>query len=147
LRSAQNIIQISIVFWKNAFCRSSSSVMCLEIYPAHFASTAGARSAFEPVAAGNTDIVDSSTPAAQHAAKSTSATHSHAGHRALAHVVRNSYENRNCGDNAIPAEPPSKSKAYGKRYHYPSHLLTYPVQTMFIGIVLLLSFPASAKCN
>src|SRR5215217_8510830 len=59
----------------------------LKVCPAHFASTAGARSALESVAAGYTDIVDSST-CTQHAAKSTStATHPHTGHHTPAHVI------------------------------------------------------------
>src|SRR5919198_5953002 len=106
-RSAQYIIHTSTVFWKNAFWRSSSSVMWLEIYPAHLASAAGACSTLKPVAAGDADVVDSSAASAQHAAKSSSPAHSHAGHRALAHIVGNPNENRDCGDDAPPAKEPS----------------------------------------
>src|SRR5215210_162662 len=59
----------------------------LKVCPAHFASAAWACSALESMAAGYTDIVDSST-CTQHAAKSAStATHSHTGHHAPAHVI------------------------------------------------------------
>jgi len=101
------------------------------------------------VAAGDADVIDATAASAsKHAAKSYPA-HSHAGHRTLAQLVRDEYENSNRRDYAEKrtskqhAEKPSQSEAYSKRHHYPCHLLTYPVQTMIIGIVLLLSFPTA----
>src|ERR671922_347131 len=108
----------------------------LKVCPAHLGAASGACASLEPVAAGDADVVDPASASAQHAAKSSAsarAAHSHASHRAPAHIVGNAYENCNCRYDSYPAKPPSQNEAYGKGHHYPCHLLTYPVQLCING--------------
>jgi hypothetical protein len=110
--------------------------LTLKIRSSHFGAASGTRSALELVTAGNTDVIDSSSAASEHSAKSASATThaAHSRHGSFSKVVRHQDEyadRRNKTEERIAKqgpEKPSKRKADGERYNDPHHLLTNPVQ-------------------